>query len=185
MLSNVKKIILCLFLILMSCEEKISESDLDAYKELMDIRMGHLGNAIIMQGRLLDSFNLSNARADEDHFKEAEELIKGHLESFGRPDDLRKINIPNSSKLRNIHDSLIEASELLISASNALEDNAWLGGSVSFAERNLDSARFNFQKAVKVIYKLGDEKEIKPVVEPKEYEVGEQPKLDLNIEEAK
>ena len=59
MLSNVKKIILCLFLILMSCEEKISESDLDAYKELMDIRMGHLGNAIIMQGRLLDSFNLS------------------------------------------------------------------------------------------------------------------------------
>ena len=71
---------------LFSCEEKISTDDLEEYKSLMDIRLGHLGNAIIMQGRLLDSFNLSNERADEDHFKEAEELVKSNLESFGRSD---------------------------------------------------------------------------------------------------
>ena len=173
------------FFLVLSCEQKISEEDLNSYKSIMDVRLGHLGNAIIIQGRLLDAFNLRNDRADEDHFKEAEELVKGNLELFGRPDDLKKLPIPSSSKLKKIHSSLIEASELLIQGSNALEDNAWLGGSVSFAERNLDTARFNFQNAVKVIYKLGDEKEIKPVVEPKEYEVGEQPKLDLNIEEAK
>ena len=130
-----------------------------------------------MQGRLLDAFNLSNDRADEDHFKEAEELIKGHLKSFGRPDDLRNLKIPNSAKLRNIHNSLVEASELLIASTNALEDNAWLGGSVSFAERNLDKARFNFQNAVKTVYSLKSEEEIKPVIEPKEYDVGEQPEM--------
>ncbi len=170
-------------LLFVSCEEKISDKDLDNYKELMDVRLGHLGNAIIMQGRLLDAFNLSTERADEDHFKEAEEIIKGHLKSFGRPDDLRKLKIPNSSKLREIHNSLIEASELLISASNALEDNAWLGGSVSFAERNLDIARVNFQKAVKIVYVINDEQKIKPVIEHQEYDVGEKPKLDLQVED--
>ena len=68
------------------------------YKSIMDVRLGHLGNAIIIQGRRLDAFNLRNDRSDEDHFKEAEELVKGHLESFGRPDDLKKLKIPNSKK---------------------------------------------------------------------------------------
>ena len=175
-LKYINLITICFF-ILISCDQKISENDLEEYKSIMDIRLGHLGNAIIMQGRLLDAFNLSNDRADEDHFKEAEELIKGHLKSFGRPDDLRNLKIPNSAKLRSIHNSLVEASELLIASTNALEDNAWLGGSVSFAERNLDKARFNFQNAVKTVYSLKSEEEIKPVIEPKEYEVGEQPKM--------
>ena len=160
---------------LSSCEEKISENDLSKYKETMDVRLGHLGNAIIIQGRLLDAFNLRNDSSDENHFKEAEELIKEHIESFGRPDDLRKLQIPNSAKLRQVHNSLIEASELMISAANALEDNAWLGGSVSFAERNLEIARVNFQNAVKVVYDVKDGKDVKPVMEYEEYDVGEKP----------
>ena len=135
-------------LFLFSCEEKISKDDLEEYKS-NGYQAWTFRNAIIMQGRLLDSYNLSNERADEDHFKEAEELVKENLKSFGRSDELRNLKIPNSNKLREIHNSLIEASELLISAGNALEDNAWLGGSVSFAERNLDTARVAFQKAVK------------------------------------
>ena len=130
------------FLGLVGCEEKISESDLETYKTLMNVRLGHLGNAIIIQGRLLDAYNLRNDRADEDHFKEAEELLKGHLDSFGRPDELKSLKIPNSIQLRGIHDKLIETSELLISSVNLLEDHAWLGGSVSLAERSLDTARF-------------------------------------------
>ncbi len=167
-------ILVCSFFFL-SCEEKISEEDLNSYKSIMDVRLGHLGNAIIIQGRLLDAFNLRNDRADEDHFKEAEELVKGNLELFGRPDDLKKLPIPSSSKLKKIHSSLIEASELLIQGSNALEDNAWLGGSVSYAERNLEIARVNFQTAIKEIYAIEDDKEIKPVTEPQEYDVGEKP----------
>ena len=159
----------------LSCEEKISEDDLNSYKSMMDVRLGHLGNAIIIQGRLLDAFNLRNDRADEDHFKEAEELVKGNLELFGRPDELKKLSIPSSQKLRKIHSSLIEASELLIQASNALEDNAWLGGSVSYAERNLEIARVNFQTAIKEIYAIEDDKDVKPAMEPQEYEVGEKP----------
>ncbi len=171
---NILIIYLFIFLV-SSCEEKISQKDLEQYKTVMDIRLGHLGNAIIIQGRLLDAFNLRNDRADEDHFKEAEELVKGNLELFGRPDELKSLKIPNSSKLRKIHNSLIEASELLIQASNALEDNAWLGGSVSYAERNLEIARVNFQVAVKQIYSIENEKEIRPEMEYKEYEVGEKP----------
>ena len=174
-----KKLRLTLILLLtfsiFSCEEKISEKDLSDYKTLMDVRLGHLGNAIIIQGRLLDAFNLSNERADEDHFKEAEELVKGNLELFGRPDELKEIKLPNSNKLKKIHSSLIEASELLIQGANALEDNAWLGGSVSYAERNLEIARVNFQEAVKEIYVIQDDKEIKPAMEYKEYDVGDKP----------
>ncbi len=168
--------------LLISCEEKISEDQLSEYKLKMDVRLGHLGNAIIMQGRLLDAFNLRNDRSDEDHFKEAEELIKEHLKSFGRPDDLRNLKIPNSSKLREVHNSLIEASELLIAASNALEDNAWLGGSVTFAEMNLDQARVNFQEAVKIVYDIKSDKEVKPVMEYEEYEVGETPDASEKLE---
>ena len=69
-------IILLLLISSSACEEKISGEELNKYKVLMDKRLGHLGQAIIMQGRLLDAYNLSNARADEDHFKEAEELIR-------------------------------------------------------------------------------------------------------------
>jgi hypothetical protein len=161
----------------LSCEEKISQDDLNNYKSIMDVRLGHLGNAIIIQGRLLDAFNLRNDRADEDHFKEAEELVKGNLKLFGRPDDLKNLNIPKSNKLRKIHYSLIEASELLIQATNALEDNAWLGGSVSYAERNLEIARVNFQEAIKEIYDIQDKKQVKPVMEHQEYDVGEKPEL--------
>ena len=67
---------------LVSCEQEISEKDLQEYKKTMDVRLGHLGNAIIIQGRLLDAFNLRNDRSDEDHFKEAEELVKNHISSF-------------------------------------------------------------------------------------------------------
>ena len=63
----------------------------------------------------------------------------------------------------------------MISAANALEDNAWLGGSVSFAERNLEVARVNFQNAVKVVYDLKSAKDVKPVMEYDEYDVGEKP----------
>ncbi len=167
-------LLVCSFFVL-SCDQKISEEDLNSYKSIMDVRLGHLGNAIIIQGRLLDTFNLRNDRADEDHFKEAEELVKGNLELFGRPDDLKKLPIPSSNKLKQIHSSLIEASELLIQASNALEDNAWLGGSVSYAERNLEIARVNFQTAIKEIYAIEDDKEVKPAMEYEEYEVGEKP----------
>ena len=176
MMFRIRNLICAIFCVfLFSCEEKISSNDLEEYKSLMDIRLGHLGNAIIMQGRLLDAYNLSAERADEDHFKEAEELVKANLESFGRSDELRSLKIPNSKKLRDIHNSLIEVSELLISAGNALEDNAWLGGSVSFAERNLDTARVAFQKAVKTVYSIEDGKEIKPEMEYEEYEVGDKP----------
>jgi len=176
--------VLSFFTLLLSCEEKVSDNDLNKYKSIMDVRLGHLGNAIIIQGRLLDAFNLSDERADEDHFKEAEELVKGHIESFGRPDDLRKLKIPNSNKLKNIHNSLIEASQLLISASNALEDNAWLGGSVTYAEMNLERARVHFQKAVKLVYNLENEKEIRPEMEYEEYEVGEKPQSNPEILES-
>ncbi len=171
------KILLVIFIFvgLTSCEEKISEEDLNDYKKTMDVRLGHLGNAIIIQGRLLDAFNLRNDRSDEDHFKEAEELVKNHISSFGEPEALRKLKIPNSQKIRQIHNDLIETSELLIAASNALEDNAWLGGSVTFAEMNLEKARVNFQKAVKTIYGVDDDKEIKPEMQYEEYDVGDVP----------
>ena len=55
-----------------------------------------------------------------------------------------------------------------------LEDQAWLGGSVSYAENAVDKARFKFQTAVKLIYKP-DDLDIKPVLEHKEYDVGEIP----------
>ena len=95
-------IIFFLGFFLISCEENISSEDLDIYKNLMDVRLGHLGNAIIMQGRLLDAFNLSNERADEDHFKEAEEIIKSHLKSFGRSDELRKMDTSMATISKNV-----------------------------------------------------------------------------------
>ena len=169
-----KTLIFSLLAVLISCEEKVSQKDIDAYKEIMDIRLGHLGNAIIMQGRLLDAFNLSADRADEDHFKEAEELIKNNLEKLGRPDDLKELQIPNSGKIKDMHNSVIESSELMLSAITMLEDQAWLGGSVSFAENSVDKARFNFQEVVGILYSL-DKDKIKPVTEHKEYDVGERP----------
>lgn len=159
---------------LFSCEEKISQEDINSYKDIMDIRLGHLGNAIIIQGRLLDAYNLRSESAEENHFKEAEELIKENLEKFGRPDELKKLNIPKSKKIKDLHDSLIDSSQLLITAVNMLEDQAWLGGSVSYAENAVDKARFKFQTAVKLIYKP-DDLDIKPVLEHKEYDVGEIP----------
>ena len=40
---------------------------------------------------------------------------------------------------------------------------------------NLEQARVNFQNAVKIVYKIEDNKEIKPVMEYEEYQVGEKP----------
>ena len=164
---------LCL-LILISCDKELSENDIENYKKVMDVRLGHLGNALIMQGRLIESHNLNSFRADEDHFKEAEEIIKDHLEMLGRPDELKALQVPNVKKIKDLHSSIIESSELMISAVTTLEDQAWLGGSVSYAESALDKARFNFQNVIKVIYK--PEADVKPLREYKEYDVGDRPK---------
>ena len=48
---------------------------------------------------------------------------------------------------------------------------------MSYAEKNLELARVNFQTAVKEIYVIADEKNIKPAMEHKEYEVGEKPDM--------
>ena len=146
----------------------------------MDIRLGHLGNALIMQGRLLDSYNLSSNRADENHFKEAEELIKDHLKKLGGPGELKKLSIPNSKEIKSLHQSIIESSELMISAMNTLEDQAWLGGSVGFAESAVDKARFNFQNVVKVIYQ--PKTPVKPLIEHQEYDVGEKPENTIILD---
>jgi hypothetical protein len=61
----------------------------------------------------------------------------------------------------------------MVSAMSMLEDQAWLGGSVSFAENSVDKARFNFQNVIKAIYK--PEQDVKPLIEHKEYDVGEKP----------
>ena len=63
MLAKNFKLLISFFIISVSCEEKISESDLNNYKSIMDVRLGHLGNAIILQGRLLDAFNLKNYKS--------------------------------------------------------------------------------------------------------------------------
>ena len=47
----------------------------------------------------------------------------------------------------------------------------------------MDIARVNFQKAVKIVYVINDEQKIKPVIEHQEYDVGEKPKLDLQVED--
>ena len=71
----------------------------------------------------------------------------------------------------------------MIAGANSLEDNAWLGGSVSFAERNLDTARFKFQNAVKLVYSLKeDEGTVKPLMEHKEYDVGEKPEVEFLVD---
>ncbi len=171
----VRYLIFICFIFLNSCDEKLKQEDINKYKEIMDVRLGHLGNALIMQGRLLEAHSMSSARADEDHFKEAEEIIKNHLVKLGRPDELRKLNLPNSREIRDMHNSIVEASEIMISAINMLEDQAWLGGSVGYAESVLERARFNFQNVVKTIYK--PEGQVKPEFKPKEYEVGEKPEL--------
>ena len=44
----------------------------------------------------------------------------------------------------------------MISAVSTLEDQAWLGGSVGYAESAIDKAIFNFQNDIKLIYKLLD-----------------------------
>ena len=163
---------LCL-IILISCDKELSENDIENYKKVMDVRLGHLGNALIMQGRLIESHNLNSFRADEDHFKEAEEIIKDHLEKLGRPDELKALPVPNVKKIKDLHSSIIESSELMISAVSTLEDQAWLGGSVGYAESALDKARFNFQNVIKVIYK--PEEDVKPLREYKEYDVGDRP----------
>ncbi|MAH79140.1 MAG: hypothetical protein CMN00_01095 [Rickettsiales bacterium] len=158
-----------------ACEQKLNKEDIESYKQVMDVRLGHLGNALIMQGRLLDAYNQNNATADENHFKEAEELIKIHLTKLGIPSELKELDIPNSKPIKKFHNSIVESSELLIAAINMLEDQAWLGGSVSFAEASVDKARVNFQTVVKAIY--NPKGEVKPITEHKEYDVGEKPEL--------
>ena len=94
---------LSFLMLLFSCEGKISENDLNEYKTIMDIRLGHLGNAIIMQGRLLDAYNLSDKRADEDHFKEAEELIR--VINLSKVKPFVRLTSNNSDQIKRVLDS--------------------------------------------------------------------------------
>ena len=46
---------------------------------------------------------------------------------------------------------------------------------MTYAEMNLEKARVNFQKAVKTIYGVDDDKKIKPEMQYEEYDVGDVP----------
>ena len=73
----------------------------------------------------------------------AEELIKSNLNDFGRTDDLKDLQIPNSPKIREIHSSLIDASELLTSGS------AIIGSSIKSKSTSTSAEYFAFTSGLK------------------------------------
>ena len=66
-----------------ACDAETSKADIEQYNALIAEKHDLLGRAIILQGRLIESFNMSNDILDDVKFMDAEGYLEELLERIG------------------------------------------------------------------------------------------------------
>ena len=171
----IKKITAALLVFLIgACDQGPSKADIEQYNALIGEKHDLLGRAIILQGRLIESFNMNNDVLEDIKFMDAEGYLEELLERIGTTEDIEAMPLPSDdTDLQKLHRQLADSVHFLRECNRSLEDSAF--GNISYAEAAWFKSRSAFGNFTKdLVYQTTGE-ELPEIQERdiREYSVGE------------
>ena len=125
---------------LVSCDGDISSSEAMQYNEWIAERSNLLGQAIILQGRLLEGFMVNKDVLDEEQFIEAEELLADKLEQLSDSEPL-PASLSSSESLKALHGKFRNCVSSISRSAQIVDEEAYVSRAVRVAELAWDDAR--------------------------------------------
>lgn len=123
--------------------DQIPSEDAASYENQIDQRYKLLGQAIILQGRLLESFNFDSTVLDKRQFIDAEEILGEHLNKIGTVDVIEAIPLAHEN-LQPIHKRFADAVYFIHESAKAVDEGAYTTESVLVAEESWKRARHSY-----------------------------------------
>lgn len=125
---------------LVSCDGDISSSEAQQYSEWIDERSRLLGQAIILQGRLLEGFMVNADVLDEEQFIEAEELLADKLDMLEDGEPL-PASLTKSESLKALHGRFERCVSSIRRSAQVVDEEAYVSRAVRVSELAWDDAR--------------------------------------------
>ncbi len=176
----IKQITAALIVLLVTaCDTEASKADIEQYNALIAEKHDLLGRAIILQGRLIESFNMNDEVIDDVKFMDAEGYLEELLERIGTVETIEAMPLPSqASDLQELHRQLADAVHFLRACYDALEDSAF--GNISYAETAWFKSRNAFGHFTKELVFRTTGEELPDIQERdiSEYNIGESMKVE-------
>ncbi len=175
MLKWIKQITAAMLVLLVgACDQGPSKADIEQYNALIAEKHDLLGRAIILQGRLIESFNMNNDILEDTKFMDAEGYLEDLLERIGTTEAIEAMPLPSDdTDLQKLHRQLADAVHFLRECYRSLEDSAF--GRIGYAEAAWFKSRSAFAGFTKdLVYQTTGE-ELPDIQERdiREYDIGE------------
>ena len=165
---------MAIILLIAACDDGASRAEAQKYENFIREKHELLGRAIILQGRLIESFNVNDNILEDVDFMDAEGYLEDILEKIGPAEDIEAMTLPTANQeLHKLHRQLADAVYYLRACNRSLEDSAYT--STGFAEAAWDKARVAFGDFTRelVLRTTGEElPDLQPRETP-EYAVGD------------
>ena len=147
---------LTLVLLLAACSP--SKQEAKGYAEFIKPRNDQLGQALILHGRLLESFSANSGVLDSEDFIAAEEMLELKLESIGTARQLKALALPSAApEIEKLHAIFVEAASYLRASVDSITDGGYAPLYFVKAEKQWDAARDSYLKFSKLLFALSGE----------------------------
>ncbi len=124
-------------------DPQVPMEDAQKYHDSVADRYRLLGQSIILQGRLLESFSLDNDVLDQDHFRGAEEILAAHLGKIGTVEEIEAMPLSHAD-LKPMHKRFSDAVYFIRESANAVDEGAYGPESIAMAEESWKRARRSY-----------------------------------------
>ena len=125
---------------LVSCDGDVSSSEAMQYNEWIAERANLLGQAIILQGRLLEGFMVNKDVLDEAQFIDAEQLLADKLEQLSDTEPLPAF-LGSSQSLTALHGRFEMCVSSISRSARVVDEEAYVSRAVRVSELAWDDAR--------------------------------------------
>lgn len=141
-------------LVLLACCSQPSQEARD-YAEFIKQRNDRLGQALILHGRLLESFSANKDVLSSDDFIAAEEILEQKLSAAGTVAELKGLSLPSEDReIAELHRLFVDTATYLHASVNSVADGGYSLLYFIKAEKQWDAARDSYLKFSKRLFSL-------------------------------
>jgi len=146
-------VVILAFVVLTGCSSN-REAALE-YAEFIKDKNTTLGQAIILHGRLLESFSVNGDIIDTDDFIAAEQILEDKLAQIGTVAEMTQLPLPSDNKaVKKAHAIFIKANAYLRDSVKTVTFSGYSSTHYLKAEQEWDEARDFYLKFSRTLSKL-------------------------------
>ncbi len=136
----------------------VPEQETLEYAELIKERNKQLGQALILHGRLLESFVTNDKVLDSEDFIAAEDILEEKLAAVGSITKLQALPLPSKRReIVDLHENFIEAAGYLRASVNSVTEGGYAPLYFVRAEKQWEEARRLYLQFSKRLFAMSGE----------------------------